>query len=69
MPKLEIKARKLYPYLKMGHCALIFGYGPPLHRMDGMKDASTYGMGDGVAMKLWLDGVSILRRVGSQRTH
>ena len=35
----------------MGHRALIFGCGTPLHRLDGTEDASTYGMGDGVAMK------------------
>ena len=51
MLKLEIKARKLYPYLKMGHRALIFGYGSILHRLDGREDASMYGMGDGVAIK------------------
>ena len=38
--------------LKMGHHVMILDrYGPPLHRLDGMEDASTYGMGDGVAMK------------------
>ena len=51
MLKLKIKARKLYPCLKMGHRALIFGYGPPLHRLNGIEDASTYGMGNGVAVK------------------
>ena len=34
MIKLKIKARKLYPYLKMGLRALIFGYGPPLHNVE-----------------------------------
>ena len=53
----------------MGHRALIFGYGPPLHRPNGTEDASMYKMGNGVDIKLWLDGVSILRRVGSQLTH
>ena len=51
MLKLKIKARKLYPYLKMGHRALIFGYGLPLHRMDGMEDSSMYGMGNGVDIR------------------
>ena len=35
----------------MGLRALIFGYGSPLHRLKGMEDASTYGMGNGVAIK------------------
>ena len=35
----------------MDHRALKFGYGPPLHRLISTEDASTYGMGDGVAMK------------------
>ena len=51
MLNLKIKARKLYPCLKMGHRALIFGYGLPLHRMDGTEDASTYGIWNGMAIK------------------
>ena len=51
MLKLKIKERKLYPFLKMGHRALIFGYGSPLHGLNGMEDGSTYRMGNGVAIK------------------
>ena len=51
MLKLKIKARKLYPCLKMGHHALIFRYGSPLHRLDGTEGASTYGMENGMAIK------------------
>ena len=51
MLKLKIKERKLYPCLKIGHHALIFGYEPPLHSMNGTEDASTYGMGNGMAIK------------------
>ena len=51
MLKLKIKERKIYPCLKMGHRVLIFGYGLPLHRLDGTKDASMYRMGNGMAIK------------------
>ena len=35
--------------MKMGHCALIVGYGLPLNRLEGTEDAYTYRMGNDVA--------------------
>ena len=51
MLKLKIKERILYPCLKMGHRALIFGYRLPLHRLYVTENTLTYGMGNGVAIK------------------
>ena len=35
----------------MVHRALNVGYGPPLHRLEGIEDASMYKMGNGMAIE------------------